>query len=66
MPPRPAPDPPSSIPHEPQAFESDLDRHRQNDDEVYGSHGVQADLPPAPARPGRLSGRRRRPLQGDR
>lgn len=44
--------------HEPPAFESDLDRHRSNDDEVYGSHGVQADRIPGPARPGRLSGRR--------
>lgn len=66
MPPRTEPDRPSADPHEPQAFETDLDRHRQNDDEVYGSHGVQSDAPPLPARPGRLSGRRRRPFPGNR
>lgn len=58
MPPRPEPDHTQPNPHEPPAFESDLDRHRQNDDEVYGSHGVQAETPAQPARPHRLSGRR--------
>ncbi|WP_341911490.1 hypothetical protein [Ferrovibrio terrae] len=29
--------------HEPQAFETDLERHRGSDDEVYGAHGVQPD-----------------------
>lgn len=39
--------------HEPQAFESDLERHRGSDDEIYGSHGVQPDpAEPPPARPG--------------
>lgn len=32
--------------HEPPAFETDLERHRGGDDEVYGSHGVQPEMPP--------------------
>lgn len=48
----------SDVTHEPRAFESDLERHRDGDDTVYGSHGVQAETPPQPARPHRLSGRR--------
>ena len=34
---------PGARDHEPPAFESDLERHRASDDEVYGAHGVQAD-----------------------
>ena len=44
MPPqKPMPPAPPLTGHEPQAFESDLERHRGSDDEVYGAHGVQAD-----------------------
>lgn len=48
----------SAVTHEPRAFESDMERHRDGDDSVYGSHGVQAETPAQPARPHRLSGRR--------
>lgn len=34
---------PGAQDHEPPAFESDLERHRASDDEVYGAHGVQPD-----------------------
>ncbi len=46
--------PPASPPdrHEPEAFESDLDRHRASADEVYGSHGVQPDPGETAFRPG--------------
>lgn len=66
MPPRPDTTRDKPDPHEPPAFESDLERHRSGDDEVYGAHGVQTDAPPQPARPGHLSGRRRRPFPGNR
>lgn len=54
--------------HEPQAFESDLERHRASADEVYGSHGVQPDPAESAFRPAgrinrglsRVGGRRRR------
>jgi hypothetical protein len=38
--------------HEPPAFESDLDRHRGGDEEVYGAHGVQPDPAETAFRPG--------------
>lgn len=38
--------------HEPPAFESDLDRHRGGDDEVYGAHGVQPDPAETAFQPG--------------
>lgn len=58
-----SPDPQS---HQPQAFETDLERHRGSDDEVYGAHGVQSDAADTPFRPGggtkltRVGQRRRR------
>lgn len=33
---------------EPQAYESDLRRHDDDDDEIYGSHGVQDERAPVP------------------
>lgn len=53
MPPQPKQPVDQAANHEPQAFESDLDRHRNGDDEVYGSHGVQPDPNEAAFRPAR-------------
>lgn len=52
--------------HEPQAFESDLDRHREGDDEVYGSHGVQPDPAETDLQPGAGQPSRRLTRAGDR
>jgi hypothetical protein len=52
--------------HEPQAFESDLDRHRGSDDEVYGAHGVQPEPDPAAVRPSSGRGSRGLTRVGDR
>jgi hypothetical protein len=53
MPPqKPMPPAPPLTGHEPQAFESDLERHRGSDDEVYGAHGVQPDTGDTPVPPG--------------
>jgi hypothetical protein len=67
MPPlNPKPPPPRDQSHEPQAFETDLERHRGSDDDVYGAHGVQPDGADTPFRPGggtkltRVGERRRR------
>jgi len=66
-PPKPPPD--AARPRLPEAFESDLERHRASDDEVYGAHGVQPAAEQTEPRPasGRSSrglsrvGQRRRP-----
>jgi len=67
MPKPPSTRPPRAETHEPQAFESDLDRHRASADDVYGSHGVQPDPAEETAfRPGAGRGSRGMSRVGER